>query len=130
MTGPRPADNDTAQDYIRELLHSDPTISELASVLAANDGFDLELAQEQYALAAIVAEMVERKAEKSASGQIAAGLRGQENHADLVIAAYDCMNRVLANPFHPLWSDHPDGGIAIKREARVLRARLHRACEG
>jgi len=128
VTGPGPFDNDTAQDYVRELLHGDATISELASVLSVSDGFDLELAQEQYALSAIIAEMVERKAEKSAAGEVASSLRAQQTHADLVLVAHACMNRLLVNPFHPLWRGHSDGGIAIKRAARVLRARLHRAC--
>lgn len=128
MTGPGPFDSATAQSYVRELLESDATVSELASVLEADAAFDLELAQEQYALAAIVAEMFERRTSATVAGEVAAALRTLQTNADLAFVAHACMNRLLGNPFHPLWRDHADGGIAIKREARALRARLHRAC--
>ena len=128
MTGPGPFDNDTATSFLRELQDNSASPSELLAVLAADSSFDLELSQEQYALAAIVVAMVERTGLGSVVTGVAAGLREEDDTSDLVPAAHDCLNRMLANPFAGIWRTQSDGGIAIKREARALRARLHRAC--
>ena len=115
--------------FLQELESRLP-VSELDSILAVDDTHDLDLTQEQLALTGVVAEMVDPRTFHQQAAAVARMLRDEPGAEELVASAHACVNRLLANPFALLWRGHADGGIGIKREARALRARLHRACEG
>lgn len=127
MTLAGPFDNATGIHYLGELALG-VAVPELEAVLDADSSFDLELAQEQYALSTVIAEMADPGHTPPAAADVAQIIFQDESAGILYPAAHDCMNRLLTNPFAALWKDHADGAIAIKRQARALRTRLHRAC--
>lgn len=109
-------------------LESSPSLSELEAILEVTDMSSVDFTQEQLALIGVVAEMAAPRTFHQQARSVAQRMRLQPGADTLYAPAHTCVDRLLANPFAPLWRGHADGGIAIKREARALRARLHRAC--
>lgn len=109
-------------------LEASTSVAELEAILEVDDTHDVDLTREQLALAGIVAEVADPRTFHQQAAAVAQQLRLAPAADTLIAPAHACVNRLLANPFAPVWRGHTDGGIAIKREARVLRARLHRAC--
>ena len=126
MTAPHPLDSAVAAEYLVE-LRSGITVAEAEAVLEAPASADLTLAQEQFLLSAVIAEMADPGHPPQAE-RAAGRLRGTAGATDLYPAARDCVNRLLNDPWAEVWKGHPDGAISVKRQARALRARLHRAC--
>ena len=118
--GPGPYDNPAARDFLDEVQTDSFTTAEAKLMLTVDAFNDLELAQEQYALAALIADS------RTRGGTTAAG---KLTDPELPAAARDSMNRLIANPYATIWQGHADGGITIRRKARAVRARLHRAAE-
>lgn len=115
--------------FLDELRNATP-VPELEAILEVDDTHDLDLTQEQVALAGVVAEMVDARTHHQQAVSIARRLRAEPGTDILVAPAHACVNRLLMNPFAPLWRGHSDGGVSLKREVRAIRARLHRACSG
>jgi hypothetical protein len=127
--GPGPFDNDTAQQYISDLFEGREDLDDLGSLLEGDARGDIEFAQEQYAAAALVAEAAAPDNRlPSVAVTLAGNIRVTGDHIALAPVAKSMLNRMLNDPYAPLWQGHEDGGIGIRRQARVLRARLHRAC--
>jgi len=118
-----PLTTETGAAFLVELVVGLPK-SDLEGILDAHAGSDADFAIEQYVLAAVVAEAVDPGAEPRAASA-AGALRDPE---ELTPLAKACVNRLLNDPYCPLWAGHGDGGITARRQARALRARLHRAC--
>lgn len=116
-----PFDSRAGSEFLSELSR-DFSVGELEAMLQVGAGQDLELGQEQYALAAVLVGA------PTSLVAVVDALRSQDVDRQLLPAARDSMNRLLNDPYALLWQGHQDGGIAIKREVRALRARLHRAC--
>lgn len=128
MTGPGPFDNMSGVNFLVELSQGF-AVSELELVLDAEAGKDLELSQEQYALATVVAEMVSLPSNSfPAVHDVSRLLYADDTAGALYVPAKNSINRLLNNPFALIFKDQRDGGVAMKREMRALRARLHRAC--
>lgn len=123
-----PHDLAVALSYLGEL--SAPVApSELAAMLVADGVDDRDLAVEQCLLAAVVAEVTDAAPDaRLAAAADTVCTHGALFLAELGAAAGECLNRLLNSPHAALWQGHPDGGIALRRHVRVLRARLHRAC--
>lgn len=111
-------------------LEASISVLELEAILEVDDTHDVDLTEEQLALAGIVAELADPRTFHQQAAAIAQRLRLAPDAGALAPVAHACVNRLLSSPFALLWQGHGDGGIALKREARVLRARLYRACSG
>lgn len=127
-----PFDNDTALAYVLELAEApgsyDPV--EHRTMFTATDFDDLEFCQELYALIAVVAEAFDPRTPTRVPDSAAGVTRAIRRAGDIAVAqdAVACMNRMLNAPHAALWQHFDDGGLRVRRHARVLRARLHRAC--
>ena len=128
--GVGPYDNDAAHAYLAELSLAVPAGFELLPVLDGEGTADLDFAQEQYALAELVAEAIAPTVPPrmpAAAASLVERLQGDRYLATLANSGCACLNRLLNDPYSALWQGHDDGGLAIRRRVRALRARLHRA---
>jgi len=128
VTGPGPFDNPVGLNYLGEISAFGPSESEALALLDANEPNDLELSQEQYVLATVISELAFPHNAPPAATAVARYLAGADVPS-LQRAAWACMDRLVKNPFAALWRGHHDGGVQIRRQARALRGRLHRAIE-
>ncbi len=126
---PTPLGTQWGAAYLGELLANPEPVEDLLLTLETDERDDVEFQQEQLALAAIVVQMADPSAPYVAAEPVAAALRDDPDASALVPAAHACVNRLLNNPYAPLWAGHTDGGINIRRKARSLVTRLHRTIQ-
>lgn len=121
-----PFESPCAQSFLAELAAGIST-GELESTLGASSFLDIELAQEQYALAAVIAEAFSPGHTPQVT-DVARAIAAQEHSDTLPGAAREYLNRLLGDPYAIIWQDQSDGGLGMRRSMRALRARLHRVC--
>lgn len=129
--GPGPYDSDAGHTYLTD-LHYDllGTDQPSPAVLLAMPAATRETAQQQYALAALIAVATGADTTLHVPASVShLAARRDGAWEELVPAARDALNELLTNPYAPLWEGWDDGALLVKRRMRVLRALLHRACE-
>jgi hypothetical protein len=129
--GPGPYDSDAGHTYLTDLQYGLLGDDQPApTVLLAMPATTRELAQQQYALAALIAVATGADTAlhvPAAVTHLAAD--SDQEWAGLLSAARDALNELLSDPYALIWQGWDDGALLVKRRVRVLRALLHRACE-